>query len=290
MPNVTNSLSKKLAHYLSYYRSEEVLDVANTVIKKTLETVDTGNLFSPSGSVNSLKMKLEANPDLALAVESALSVDFIETESMFFRDAYVCNFYEKSLLPIFKNRDESSRILSLPCSTGQEVYTIAMINLRNSYDRFHIDGADISQSCIKKCNAAVYDNSKEFDILSEWSTINSYFAPSPFYEFRMSPNLKEYASFFCHDILETALKEKYDAIFCLHLFEHLNKEGKDVALNNLVSCLQPGGHLIMHTLQSDLSPVGQYMVLEQKRYFESVRIAGLSLLSMPNREVIFKYH
>jgi chemotaxis protein methyltransferase WspC len=59
---------------------------------------------------------------------------------------------------VFGAGEPMLRILSLPCSTGEEPYSIAMALLDAGIpgDRFRVDAIDISARALERARAAVY--------------------------------------------------------------------------------------------------------------------------------------
>ena len=84
-------------------------------------------------------------------------------DTHFYRDWSVFQQFENYVLPLIKetNRDiKKLRILSLGCSTGQEVYSIAiMVNKVFPYSDWQIDiiGTDLCSAAIVKAQRGIYD-------------------------------------------------------------------------------------------------------------------------------------
>ena len=81
-------------------------------------------------------------------------------ETWFFRNRkvfdYLARFVRDSWMP--PNSGRILRILSIPCSTGEEPYTIAMglMDAGIRKDRFKIVGMDISEAALKKARTGFY--------------------------------------------------------------------------------------------------------------------------------------
>ncbi|MBD5656911.1 MAG: methyltransferase, partial [Candidatus Eremiobacteraeota bacterium] len=81
-------------------------------------------------------------------------------ETWFFRDAEA--FAEMArAVEVFSLRVDPGvtiRLLSLPCSTGEEPYSMAMTLLQSGFSvsRFRIDAIDISEQVLVRAEAAVY--------------------------------------------------------------------------------------------------------------------------------------
>jgi chemotaxis protein methyltransferase CheR len=114
-------------------------------------------------------------------------------ETYFFRDNHQIQLLEKTLLPriIAKKRAEknlSLRIWSAGCSTGEEIYTIAML-LKNLLPdskawKIHLLGTDLNTTVLKKAIAAHYGSWSMRSITDYYkktyfTTINNKFILTP---------------------------------------------------------------------------------------------------------------
>ncbi|NJL21777.1 MAG: hypothetical protein HC895_14765 [Leptolyngbyaceae cyanobacterium SM1_3_5] len=81
-------------------------------------------------------------------------------ETWFFRDKEPFVYLRNYLQEWRSNTSDVLRILSIPCSTGEEPYSIAMtlLDAGLSTHQFHIDAVDISQVALAKAKQAVYGN------------------------------------------------------------------------------------------------------------------------------------
>jgi chemotaxis protein methyltransferase CheR len=87
-------------------------------------------------------------------------VDAMTThETSFFRDAAFWQKLETELLPRFDARAEPLRVWSAACSTGQELYSLAMIlreSFPNLWERAELIGTDVSQETVARARAGEY--------------------------------------------------------------------------------------------------------------------------------------
>ncbi len=90
----------------------------------------------------------------------ALIEEVVIPETWFFRDGKAFEalrrFVTNEWMP--KHKQGKLRVLSLPCSTGEEPYTIAMtlIEAGLAVERIYIDAVDISMQALAKARCAVY--------------------------------------------------------------------------------------------------------------------------------------
>ncbi|MGC3960593.1 MAG: CheR family methyltransferase [Verrucomicrobiota bacterium] len=86
----------------------------------------------------------------------------VVTETWFFRDREPFNAFTAiavgEWLPKHSDSDEPMRILSVPCSSGEEPYSLAMCLLDAGVpqERFQIDAVDISQNALTRAARGIY--------------------------------------------------------------------------------------------------------------------------------------
>ncbi|EJL37394.1 methylase of chemotaxis methyl-accepting protein [Caulobacter sp. AP07] len=110
-------------------------------------------------SIEAMVAALRAKRDdrLIWAVVEALTLN----ETAFFRDREVFAHLRDELLPaLSRRRDRPIRIWSAACSTGQEVYSLAM-TASEARDiepgaQFEFFGSDLSERCLEKAQSGLY--------------------------------------------------------------------------------------------------------------------------------------
>ena len=111
-------------------------------------------------SIEAMIAALRAHRDdrLIWAVVEALTLN----ETAFFRDREVFAHLRDELLPALSNlrRDRPIRVWSAACSTGQEVYSLAM-TAAEARDiapgaQFEFFGSDLSDRCLEKAQSGLY--------------------------------------------------------------------------------------------------------------------------------------
>jgi chemotaxis protein methyltransferase CheR len=111
-------------------------------------------------SIEAMVAALRAHREerLIWAVVEALTLN----ETAFFRDREVFAHLRDSLLPTLSraNRDRPIRVWSAACSTGQEVYSLAMTAAESRGiepgAQFEFFGSDLSDRCLEKAQSGLY--------------------------------------------------------------------------------------------------------------------------------------
>jgi len=165
-----------------------------------------------------------------------------------------------------KNKNYPLKILSVPCSSGEEPYSIAMV-LRESglkKNDFRIDAVDISQRALKKSRKAIYGKHSFREKGVNFQ--NKYFEPVKS-EFQVLQCIRDHVCFRQGNIITDPIspEEKYyDVIFCRNLLIYFDRETQCKILNKLSLMLRHGGLLFVGHAES-----GQI----NKNDFTKIRVA-----------------
>lgn len=142
------------------------------------------------------------------------------------------------------------RVLSVPCSTGEEPYSIAMTLLDAGLKtaQFQIDAVDISQQALIKARAGIY-RKKSFRG-GAIQNLEHYFQvrPEGFAEgYEVRPIVRESIQFIQGNLLEPhfLMGKQYHAIFCRNLLIYLDDDARDRVLDSLDRALLPLGLMFL---------------------------------------------
>ena len=182
-------------------------------------------------------------------------IDLISTnKTEFYRESIHFNFLRNTVIPDFINNSKSQtmKIWSAACSSGEEVYTIAM-EVNNIFEQliaydFSILGTDISTRMLMQAKKAIYPLSYTTPIALE--TKKKYFLKSKDHskdEVRIKKVLRDKANFLWHNLMdqEYNFNGTFDIIFCRNVLIYFSKEDQMHVLQNLTKKLNPGGYLFL---------------------------------------------
>ena len=137
------------------------------------------------------------------------------------------------------------RILSVPCSSGEEPYSIAITLLEAGLqpEQFLIDAADLSKRSLMKAKSAIYsENSfRGQDLLYR----DRYFHMEAGL-FRLNERLRKLVKYSLWNVLKEPPKEiksRYDIIFCRNLFIYFHPAAQTRMKGVLSQLLAPNGLL-----------------------------------------------
>lgn len=148
------------------------------------------------------------------------------------------------------------RVLSLPCATGEEAYSIAMTLLDAGLGagRFAVDGVDISEQALGRARDGVYGSNsfrgKDLDFRSR------YFERVAA-GYRLREECRGAVSFRAGNLLSADVMlgtACYSAIFCRNVLIYLDRAAQQRALEVLLRLLAPGGLLFVGPSETSLLP------------------------------------
>jgi chemotaxis protein methyltransferase CheR len=184
-------------------------------------------------------------------------------ESSFFRDLKVFETIETQLLPHLNANlpDRLLRIWCAGCSTGQEVYSLAMI-LKRQEDmwrnwRVSIVGTDISPFSITKAQDGLY---QQMDVQRGLPVVDllRWFEPAKD-DWRIQPSLKALTSFKVDNVLEPrAVSGKFDLILCRNVLLYFTPELRSKALASIARFSRPDTLLLLGAGETTIGASTQF--------------------------------
>lgn len=167
-------------------------------------------------------------------------------ETWFFRDVEPFNFLKEEVIGRFMNpAPRPLRILSIPSSTGEEPYSVAisLLDINFPPEITQIDAVDISEKALKKGKAALFGKSsfrgEDAGMLEKYFTREGE-------SFRLNERARKMVSFQKGNLCESGFlngKQPYDIVFCRNLVIYLDKQARETAVANIKRLLKKGGYL-----------------------------------------------
>jgi chemotaxis protein methyltransferase CheR len=170
---------------------------------------------------------------------------FTNNETAFFRDRrpfdLLTHLSEVGGLPNYH-----ISVLSLPCSTGQEPYSILFTLLKTGYDSkcIRLVAADLDSEVLDKAKNGVYNKFELMRGLSE-DNIENYFDKKGEValvknDFRRIVEFKEF------NLMKDQFEpDEFDVIFLRNVLFYFNDENKNIALERISRSLKPGGIILL---------------------------------------------
>ena len=186
-------------------------------------------------------------PSLSQMVVEAL----LNNETYFFRDRAPFDVLQRHALPVLatsRAKSKRLRIWSAGCSTGQEVYSLAMLFAEEpeKWRGWTIDilGTDVSTSCIDRARAGAYT---QFEVqrglginqMIKWfeECADGWRAVEP---------LRKPLRFQVHNLLEPAPHPgDFDIVLCRNVLLYLSPEKKTLAFERIAGAMAADGWLML---------------------------------------------
>jgi chemotaxis methyl-accepting protein methylase len=236
------------------------------------------SMMQQYGCASYMDLHAKAKADRSGNMEKEIVNAITTNETLFFRDASPFEVFKHKILPdIIDARSKSSggrgipiRIWSAACSTGQEVYSIA-IALREALGNLNnfqitILGTDISDDAVTKASYGKY-NKFEIERGLPLQTLNKYFTLMGD-GWRIKDEIRAMAVFKKFNLMKPfAGLGKFDIVFCRNVAIYFTPADKKMVFEKIASVLEPDGSLVIGSTESLTGVTGMF---EAKRYMRSI--------------------
>jgi len=230
--------------------------------------------------MNKLRLKDMARYATLLNGNKAELSELIELvvipETWFFRDMHPFTALTETLRKQYRHDSKPAlTILSIPCSSGEEPYTIVMAldQAGFSLDSIQVDGVDISARNIGLAERAQYSNNSFRGERLEYR--EKYFQKAH-NGFHLKPNIRSRVNFSQDNVLAAGFAKRrpgYDVIFCRNLLIYFDRETQTRVVDKLESLLKPHGLLFLGHAETGVLNGRPFESLPQPRCFGFRRIS-----------------
>ncbi len=192
-------------------------------------------------------------------------------ETYLFREDYQLEAFREEILPeLARKYQRRKRLLvwSAGCSTGEEVYTIAIL-LRETklFDDWllRVVGSDISRQVVAQARRGTYG-------LSSFRTTSPHFQAKYFREqegkFVVRDDIRAMCSFGQLNLLSTERFDvlgRCDVIFCRNVLMYLSGDARHRIVEAFYDTLNPGGYLLLGHSESLLNVTTRFDLVHLSR-------------------------
>jgi chemotaxis protein methyltransferase CheR len=178
---------------------------------------------------------------------------FTVNETYFYREEHQLRCMTSSLLNVISRHKQPGgtvRIWSVPCSTGEEPYSIALWLMENwpQVDSYNIEivGSDIDTRALKAAAEGIYGNRALMRLSPD--LIDRYFRVVAEGRHQIDDGLRnsiEFTRINLIDPQDMALHRDFDLIFCRNVLIYFDDASRRQAAENLYGCLRPGGYICL---------------------------------------------
>lgn len=238
---VVEILKKKTGFDFSSYKT-------TTLMRRLARRVDASKSVSFSQYLDYLSQHSEE--------VDALFNEFLINVTRFFRDSESFLFLEQNVIPDLVSRmsaDTPLRAWMAGCSTGEEVYSIAILVVEcasrsNKPLNINIFATDIDTEALAAARAGVYPAEQiEAQITPE--RIARYFTKADKF-YRINKNIRDIVVFSQHDLTRNPPLSKIDLISCRNVMIYLGHDAQQKALSMFHYALKVGGYLFVGPSES----------------------------------------
>ncbi|WP_410468077.1 CheR family methyltransferase [Sphingomonas sp. JC676] len=195
----------------------------------------------------------------------AMVVALTTNHTHFFREPHHFDHFRATVLPVLQRKQSPVRIWSAGCSSGEEVYTIAMCLL--GPDRTsaiwlrHADvrllATDIAPHVVESVKRGFYADSAVEGVPQPYRS--TWMRPAPG-GMVMADEVRELVTAKVLNLFEPwPLKAAYDVIFCRNVMIYFGDPAKEELEQRFVDQLAPGAHLYIGHSERLIGPAAQRM-------------------------------
>jgi len=179
-------------------------------------------------------------------------IDALATNhTSFLREPDHFQFLRDQVVPGLGTRDPIE-VWSAACSTGEEVWTLAMVlNEALPNRRVRIAASDISNKALNSAQRAVYPAERCHGVSAAW--LSRYFAAEgrPPVSYRIAPALRAQVAFRRVNLVESySWPHPFPIIFCRNVMIYFDRQTQERVIAGLSQHLEPGGYLFVGHAES----------------------------------------
>lgn len=194
---------------------------------------------------------LQYHPKAQAELEAAAEV-LTTNETYFFREAYQLRAFTDEVLPVARGRAlargaKRLDVWSAGCSSGEEVYTIAMLidatGLFEGWD-VRVFGNDISRRVLRKARGATYTETSFRAMIPEY---HKYFIETDDGR-QVHPRIRSMCHFGHLNLMNqrrSAIVGRVDVAFCRNVLIYFDDASRRKVLDTIYQRLHRGGYLLL---------------------------------------------
>ncbi len=198
-----------------------------------------------------------------------LAADLLITVTSFFRDPEVWQALGEEVVPaLFEGRgpDDTIRVWSVGCATGEEAYSLAMLLVeeaarRNAPPGIQIFASDLHDGSLEKAREGFYPGDIATDVSLE--RLRRFFIEEDG-GYRIRPQVREMVVFSPHNLLADPPFSRIDLISCRNVLIYLGRGVQRDVVDIFHYALRPAGFLVLGTSET-VETQDLFSVADEKR-------------------------
>lgn len=241
--------------------------------------------------------KLERIPEYFHYLQSTpdepglLFQDLLINVTSFFRDPDSFTALQKKVIPGLlseRGMQQSLRVWIPGCSTGEEVYSLAITLLellgeRNKYPQLQIFATDIDQRSIETARSGVYPESIVNEVSQ--SRLHRFFVQVKT-GYQVNKSVRDNCVFAVQNVIKDPPFSKMDLVCCRNLLIYLGPVLQKRALELFHYALQPSGFLMLGTSESVAGHAELFEMVDRKNKIYAKKSIASRLVHDFNTDVL----
>lgn len=219
----------------------------------------------------------------------ALQADMLISVTSFFRDESAFDAIRQVVFPklVKAAAGDSIRIWTIGCSSGQEVYSLAMAYMEvveayaDRAPRLQIFGTDLNESLLTKARHGLYPKSLAHEISAE--RLRNFFVEEDG-GYRVIKSLREICIFARQDLLSDPPFSRMDLVSCRNVLIYIEPAAQQRILPMLHYALKPEGFLFLGSSESVGTFSGLFEVRDRKQKIFVRRPGSTPVFFFPRRD------
>ena len=259
---IKEQLFKKFYSWLVNKNDIKIKEEQEIVLKKEIDFSSfekiTSFLYEKSGITDLHKRVLSSSLLQQYAIKEGICtteelLEKLKTEKTFYQEVINIvtvneSFFMRELKELewlveyIKQSTTKLSILSIPSSTGEEVYSILMLMLENgiALNKISLYGYDISSQAVAKAKIGVYDEHSVHKLTPELR--EKYFIKDANAHYEILPMIKNSVVFEQKNIFElSSSQNRYDVILSRNMFIYFDDKKREEALHIITNMLKYDG-------------------------------------------------
>ena len=217
------------------------------------------------------------------AAIAALIEAIVVPETSFFRNPESFAFLKRWASQTGRQADEAPlRLLSLPCSTGEEPYSIAMTLLEAglSVEQFQVDALDVSEAALTQARRGLfgaYSFRPGQSVAASLDTIVDRYFERDGERYQLIDRVRSPVQFRPGNLADPMClyqTQPYDVVFCRNLLIYFHQAARDRAMRTLHRLLKPNGLLFLGYAETNQIHPDQFESIRSPQAFVYRRVAS----------------
>lgn len=219
----------------------------------------------------------------------ALLQDLLISVTNFFRDREAFAALEQIIPQLFEHKtaEDTVRVWTPACATGEETYSMAMLLLEHARTldappTLQVFGCDLDEEALQVARAGAYPDTIVTDVSEE--RLKRFFTKEH-RGYRVRREMREIVLFAQHDLLKDAPFSRLDLISCRNLLIYLNRDAQQRVMDIFHFALLPQGRMFLGSSESveDGSPLFEVIDKRHRLYRQRpAQRVGLPVPSGPS--------